>query len=160
MFGGRVMEDPVLGPLQPCPHLEGDLLATVPFDGRQIKLRICLGGDELQSCLELARELVASLQVLQTKARAVAADDLLENYNENWRMFTRYRADGSVEDVTHPPLSAEEFGRRLRLEGLAVTGSSMIEFCFSDDGLFAGHSVFVASGDGTAFADGHASLFG
>ena len=36
----------------------------------------------------------------------------------------------------------------------------MIEFCYGDDKLFSGHSVFVTSFDGIAFADTDASLFG
>ena len=154
------MNDPVLGLLEPHPALEGSLRADIPFKNGKLELLIEPDGDDLNRCLALARELVTSLKVLETKARAVAADSLLQNYNDNWREFQRARADGSIEDMSDPVLTADQFAQRLQLVGLGVTGSAMIEFCFGDDGLFAGHSIFVKSFDGTVFADTYATLFG
>ena len=62
-----------------------------------------------------------------------------------------------VTEIARAPIRPEE---ALQLVGLGVTGSTMIEFCFGDDGLFAGHNIFVSSFDGTVFADTHATLFG
>jgi hypothetical protein len=102
---------------------------------------------------------VASLDALEAKARVVAADKLLVVYNHSWRVFSRARADGSTEEVVNPELTSTQFSQQLILGSLAVTGS-MIEFRFEDNRLFAGHSVFVTSFDGTGFTDTDAELFG
>ena len=153
------MIDPVLGSLQPDPDLKGCLLGNVLFDGRQLAIRIDPDDGDLESCLEVGRALLKSLRQFENNARTVAANHLLDSYNDDWRMFQRARADGTMEDIVNPVLSEAEFGARLLLDGLAVTGP-MIQFCFSDGGLFAGHSIFVSSFDGTAFTETDATLFG
>lgn len=153
------MNDPVLGVLKSAPQFSTCMLASVSYQGREISLTLDPDGEEVEACLGLARDLVTSLEVLESKARAVAAEKLLDEYNQSWRTFSRARADGSMEEVIHPVLAGSEFRQRLGLESLAVTGS-MIEFCFTDDGLFAGHSIFVTSFDGTGFTDTDATLFG
>lgn len=155
----KIMIDPILGVLTPDARMEGCLLGSLVHEGRQIAIRVNPDGTDLEGCLAVTRHVATSLTLLLPKARAVAADKLLENYNENWRMCQRARADGTMEDIENPPLSSIAFGNRLLLDGLSVTGG-MLEFCFADDGLFAGHSVFVSSFDGAGFTDTDAALFG
>lgn len=58
-----------------------------------------------------------------------------------------------------PTPTDEVFASRLQVLGVTVSASN-IEFSFGDDGLFAGHTVFVPSFDGVAFDEGQATLFG
>jgi hypothetical protein len=109
------MNDPVLGALKPDPQVSGCMLASIPYQGREIDLRVDPGNVEMEGCLNLARDFVASLKLLETKARLVAAEKLIDEYNEDWRMFSRARADGSMEDVTDPMLTSIEFSQRLEL---------------------------------------------
>ncbi len=151
--------DPKLGEVRSDPSLENNLLMTVSFEGRDIELTLDPDGEELEECLEIARELSASLVEHNKKALSVASRDLLTNYNENWRFYGVSRGDGTTEEIEDPALTPTEFEARLRLTGLSVTGTS-VEFWYSDMNLFAGHSIFVDSADGLAFTDVHASLFG
>jgi hypothetical protein len=153
------MIDPVLGTLRNDPHAEGSLLGELSHAGQPVSLRIDPDGAGLESCLGLARRLMASLAEVEGKALAVAADRLLPTYNESWRSFQRALPDGSMEDVEHPVLSPDEFRTRLQLKEVAVTGD-MVELWFDDDHLFAGHGIFVSSFDGLDFADADATLFG
>jgi hypothetical protein len=157
------MNDPVLGTLVADSHLSGCLVASVPFEGRAIELRLDPNGAHMEACLILAREVVASLKGLEGKAATVAAAHLITEYNQSWRHFSRSRSDGSMEEVTHAELNESELARRLNFVSLLVSqdvDGSMVEFCFGDDGLFAGHSIFVTSFDGAAFQDTHVMLFG
>jgi hypothetical protein len=153
------MIDPILGALKPDPHIEGCLLGVTIHDGRQVYLQVRPDGTDLESCLALAKNSVVSLGLLECKARIIATEKLLEDYNENWRSFQQVHPDGVMEEAEHPALSPDEFSGRLKLEGLSVTGD-MLEFCFDDDGLFAGHRIFVSSFDGLSFTDTDATLFG
>jgi hypothetical protein len=151
--------DPVLGSLKHDPHAEGSLLGKLNHAGQLVSLRIDPDGEALESCLGLARRLTASLAEVEGRALAVATERLLPSYNESWRSFQRARPDGSMEDVEHPVLSPTEFCARLKLKGVSVTGG-MVELCFDDGHLFAGHGIFVSSFDGLDFADADATLFG
>lgn len=153
------MIDPVLGTLQPDPDLKGHWLGEVQFEGRSIPLRVSPDEGELEPALALARELVGTLATSAAKAKSVAADKLLEEYNEDWRMFQRARGDGSFEEVTNPALSPAEFCGFLRLDSVLVEGSC-VDFCFNAQNLFAGHSIFVTAFDGIDFAHSDATLFG
>jgi hypothetical protein len=154
------VSDNLLGEIAPDPRLKGSFRASIPFEGRQIELSIQPDGVELDKCLAVARELVTFLKALEAKARVIAASELLTSYNSNWREFQRVLADGEVQDVTNPLLSADELAQRLQLTGIGVTGRSIVDFWFSDDGRFAGHSVFVTSFDATALGDTSVALFG
>lgn len=110
--------------------------------------------------LDLAEKAVAALSELEAKAKLVAVRDLLTTYNEDWRHYGIVGENGSSIEVHDPELSSAEFQARLGLKGVTVTGSANIELCFSDGGMFAGHSVMVTSFDGIQFGNTYADLFG
>ncbi len=153
------MNDPVLGELKSDPRLPGCVFASIPYQGRSIELRVDPDDVPIEECLSLARGFVASLENFETKARVVASQKLLGEYSQNWREFSRTRSDGNMERVVNPALDSVQFSQQLILESIAVTGS-VLEFCFGDNRLFAGHSIFVTSFDGAAFTDVAADLFG
>ena len=144
--------DPILGELTS----KSDAYASiVRFQGREFELTIDPDGEDLELCLGLARKIVEALEEMHTKAKSVASKILLETYNGDWRFYSTVS-----DEVEDPQLSASDFEQRLELAGIGVTGSSIIDFCFNDDGLFAGHSIFVTSLDGDKMNDVDASLFG
>ena len=65
-----------------------------------------------------------------TRARNLAAKDLLTTANE-WR------------DDSEPPLTADDFRRRMTLESVTVHLGPYIQFYFNDGGLFAGHTIIA-----------------
>ena len=156
----ETIHDPILGLLQPSRDLADTLEGTIAISGEDVLLTIALDGCKLADCLLLARDFVADAEALTASARAAAAHDQLENYNENWRTYGIYNEDGTTGDVTNPILNADQFANRLNLTGVNVSGSSLLEFCFSDGGLFAGHSVFVTVFDGLSFTKVSVDLFG
>jgi hypothetical protein len=153
------MLDPILGELVEDHEVGGCLVGSIPFQDRDVGLRIDPDGQELPASLDLARQLVVSLTDLETRARSAATQVLLDSYNSSWRSYQRTRLDGSMEEVVDPVLTPQAFAHHLRLEWLAVTGD-LLEFGFGAERLFAGHSVVVHSFDGLLLDDVDASIFG
>lgn len=151
------MIDPVLGALDPSD--DGRLVAKATSGARAISIYIDPDGRALAVCLAVARALVSDFAALEQKAKASAADELLETYNDGWRFSTALKPDGSYEDVDHPPLSAAAFGARLTLSSVSIDGE-MATFYFDDGQLFGGHCVVVSVFDGVGFTDCSVDLFG
>ena len=153
------MNDSVLGQLTPDSHLGDCLLGKVQWNGRVIEMRLEHRGRDANASIALARAAVTAMTSLESRAREVAADCLLGEYNTSWRVFSRAREDGVVEECDSGLLTREAFASRLQVRGLLVSPPS-IEFEFDDDGMFAGHAVFVTAFDGVQFSDVQATLFG
>ena len=83
------------------------------------------------SLLARARRVVSDLDGYERKAKAVAARELLALKNEVWR------------DPDEPLATAADFRRRMKLEGVKVSGAGDVTFFFRDGGLFFGHAVVV-----------------
>jgi len=149
--------DPVLGEIT---SRSDSFVSIVRFQGSEIELTIDPDGEDLELCLELARKIVEALEAIHAKAKSVASEKLLETYNVDWRFYSTVGDDGQSKEIEDPHLSASDFEQRLELAGIGVTGRSGVDFCFNDDGLFAGHSIFVTSFDGHKMNDVDASLFG
>ncbi|MDQ2686365.1 MAG: DUF2262 domain-containing protein [Armatimonadota bacterium] len=80
--------------------------------------------------IQRTRLLLGRLPELEPEARQLAADELLDIYNEEWN-----------DDA---PLSAEEFMARLTLDDIGIAPDGSAELFYQDDGLFAGHAVLVS----------------
>lgn len=80
--------------------------------------------------IQRARLLLDGLAELEPEARQLAADELLDIYNEEWN--------------DDDPLSAEEFMTRLTLEDIGIAADGSAELFYQDGGLFAGHAVLVS----------------
>lgn len=151
------MIDPILGELT---SRSNGFVSIVRFQGREFELTIDPDGEDLELCLEFARKIVNTLEGMHTKAKSVASKILLETYNDSWRFYSTVGDDGQPKEIEEPKLSASDFMQRLELASIGVTGDSAIDFCFNNDGLFWGHSIFVTSFDGVKMKDVDASLFG
>ena len=75
----------------------------------------------------------------EPEAREFAADQLLENYNDNWN-------DGS-------PISVKTFMNLLKLESVSVNPDSGAELYYEDGDLFAGHCIIVSMDEQRRFQD-------
>ncbi|MBY4893659.1 DUF2262 domain-containing protein [Rhodobacteraceae bacterium N5(2021)] len=141
------------------PKLAGCLIATIPLHGRSVPLRIDPDGPDLETSLVIAQTVGKTLEVLEAEASAIAADHLLERYNNDWRSVYEANGDGTYREVDGPLLTKTEFQQTNGLVSASVTGA-MVQFCFDDADLFGGHSIFVQSFDGLPMKDADVSLFG
>jgi hypothetical protein len=104
----------------------------VPWRGETVAISFnAVGADELDQCLEVARELLRNAGSWDARAREFAARELLELKNDTWL--------GEEESK----LSEEEFKSRLVMESLSFHADGDIEFWFCDGNLFLGHSIQV-----------------
>ncbi len=154
-----VLVDPVLGQMDEDHQIKGRLVGHVSFENRNIELSVDPDGEPLEESLNTARTLSKSLISLDKKARSVASRDLLNEYNESWRRYSITSDDGTVKDVENPVLTPEAFEAKILLSSVDVSGKMLI-FCYADQGLFAGHSIFVEAFDGLPFKDANATLSG
>ncbi len=150
----------MLPELHPDPQLPQVWLGTLTFNGRKVDLRVDPDGVPKEECMASALQAVRALSELDVKAKAAAAAELLPNYNQNWRHFSQTKADGTFEDVHEPELTASSFKQRLTLTSIEAMGNDCYTLFYSDDNMFAGHSVVVTSFDGLEFSNSSAELFG
>lgn len=151
--------DTVLRNLKPDKNLTGVLLASVTQGEHSFELRIDPDDRPVEECIQLARELLFSFQETNKKALSTASDSLLETYNYNWREYSEMGKDGRLEDVSKPELNSLDFEAIIKISTVSIIGP-MVEFLYSDNGLFTGHSIVVTSFDGLKFSDTNAELFG
>ncbi len=110
--------------------------------------------------MKLAAEVVGKLTELDKLAKRVAATDLRETYNNGWNEYDEAQEDGSFRTVSNPQLSEAEFGAKLSLHAVNVTGDRMIDFFYDDERMFWGHSVVVNSLYGVDLSEARGELFG
>ena len=149
----------VFGSLRSDPKRSNLLVGSFSIGRRAIELRIDPDDRTLEECHGVARELLTRFQDMNGKALSVASDTLLSNYNENWRDYSEKQEDGSYVDVSRPELDRSAFEESIRITCVSVIGT-MVEFLYSDEGLFHGHTIVVSSFDGLDFSDTNAVLFG
>ena len=103
--------------------------ATVDVDGTAVAVRVA--PEALEDRARTAETLAA---VTRESGRLLdeAADDLLEDKNDEWL------SDGEE------PLSREDLRRRLTLDAIEVDPEGGVELVLGDDGMFWGHAVTVS----------------
>ena len=142
MMPDRTIHDDVLGTLTWNDKLdwwEGRVELTPEH---AIGLSISVEGEEgvpLGEEIEQARSILIRLREREPEARIVAAEELLDIYNDQWN-----------DDET---LDEEEFMARLTLDDLSVAADGSAELFYRDDNLFAGHTVLVTVGVDGNFED-------
>ena len=109
----------------------GVLQADIQFMGQAVQL--CFDKDEDRAaCGRTAKAVLDDLIALDEKARALAADKLLELANE-------WAADADEEEV-----SREEFLSRVTLETIDVAENESFNLWYNDGELFFGHVIHVS----------------
>jgi hypothetical protein len=139
----RTIHDEVLGTLTWNDTLDWWEGRVELVPGHGIGLSLTVEEDEADAPavaeIAFARDLLARLREREPEARVVAAEELLEIYNEEWN--------------DEEPLSEEEFMSRLTLEDVNIAPDGSAELYYQDDGLFAGHTVLVTVGADGNFED-------
>lgn len=81
------------------------------------------------AAIKSLRATIAAIEAGVPRYREAAADELLQNYNDNWRN------DGDAL------LTRREFASRLTLDSISVDSTGEIDVFFKDGELFAGHVI-------------------
>jgi hypothetical protein len=105
-------------------------LAGVPYD-LAILIDTAPDAGRDSAAIKSLRATVAAIEAGVPRYREAAADELLENYNDNWRN------DGDAV------LSRREFASRLTLDSINVDSNGEIDVYFKDGEMFAGHVIQV-----------------
>lgn len=151
------MKDAIFGELQESGNA---LLANMDFDGKPVEINIDPENEPIDSVLEFAKVIAKDLSIYNKTAKKFAAEELLDTYNDNWRFYSTYDENNNLIDVEDPALSSNDLQKRISLTGINIGAENGCTFCYDDDNLFAGHSIFVTSFNGAEFSDLHAELFG
>ena len=113
-------------------HFSGD----VQWCGTQSRLTLSTdtgNGETADGALAAWRELCAQQKLWDKKARICAAEQLLESAND-WQ---------KDDDEDAPPITADEFMRRIGEPDISVDGKGNLSFLYDDDEMFWGHVIFV-----------------
>jgi len=125
-----IIESALLGPLtldRRIDRFEGN----AAWNGNRISVRLDAEGDlNIEDQLETAKELFENAADWDAKVRAFVIEDKLELAND-WR----YEDD--------PPITEEEFLRRMTLNSIVIERDGGFEFWHDDGDLFAGHAIVV-----------------
>jgi hypothetical protein len=152
------MNHPVLGDIT-VESAHGGGVAHISYDGDAIEIHVIPDELSFEATIEVAASVVRHLRQYDANAKEVAASELTEEYNNGWNEYKEVQEDGSLKSVSLPKLSKEEFGRKLKLKSINVTGD-MIDLFYDNDNMFLGHGIVVNCMDGLTFTDTHAELFG
>ena len=145
--------------LKSDPNSNDALIGTFAHNNRTVELRISPDDRPRTECLGTARKLLVCFHEMNDNALSVASDRLLSTYNENWREYSERQEDGSYKEVSRPILDRSTFEASMQISGVSVIGS-MVEFMYSDRGLFHGHRVVVNAFDGPEFSETSAEIVG
>ena len=151
--------DKTLRSLEPDPDLDNCLLGIISDKNQNVELRICPDKAPIAECLEVTRRLLLELPSFDHKARDIAGADLLENYNDSWRIRGEWK-DGGCVDIELPHLTSEQFRETLILTDVMATGVSLVALYYSGNQTFGDHAVSVTSFDGLKFSDTYVELLG
>lgn len=118
---------------------EGTLEGGFNYQGNEVTVCVDPDSEELDVTMWLAEKFLTSLEIYEAKAKAKLLEDMFEQYNDDWRQ----------ED--QPKLTKDEFIQKLTLVHIWFLGSDSVDFMYSDDGMFGGHSLIPQSFDGENF---------
>ncbi len=110
----------------------GSWTANIQWSGYPPEIVVQFDDIESEPDLETARVVIERLRRTESELNEIVIEQLLERYNEvreSWHLET--------------PMSLGALARRVRLESVRAFDDGSAELCFDDDGIFAGHVVFV-----------------
>lgn len=127
------------------PTIDDDVLGTLTFEsdtqlyngsldvgGRAIDVHVSSRRcDDVRSLVDTVSSHATHIEELARNAISYAATTLVDVKNRGWLQ----------ED--EPPISSEQFERRLTLRALTAYAGKGVDLWFADDGLFWGHDVAV-----------------
>jgi hypothetical protein len=134
--------------------------SSILNQGHDVEISIDFDGSSPESTLALARKVVTDVQSNDDKCRSRIADELLDSYNDGWRMGEAVQPDGSMKPFEHPRLDKPQFCDRLALASIEVTGDETAALSYECGDLFWGHSLSITAFDGARFEDVHVQMLG
>lgn len=133
------MYEKVLENLEIDERIENSYKGSFTFKGREVRIHLDPDGESFEETLALARKFLSSLEVYDKKARSYVVETSLNSYNENWR------------EEDEPILTAEEFDKNLQLDGINFLSTDSVDFFYSENNMFGGHSLIPQVFDGENF---------
>ena len=127
--GGRTLEDQRFGRFRFDERID-TFEAEADWLGTPVKLSLGTNA-EGETAVAEARRVFADAGRYDSGARHAAVAELLPLKNEGW-----------LEDG-EPPLTAQQFSARMRLETVAVEPGPYVQLYFDDGDLFFGHTIIV-----------------
>ncbi len=110
----------------------GSWRATIQWSDHPSEIVVQFDETESEPDLETAQMVIERLRQTEVELNAIVIEHLLERYNavqESWHLET--------------PMNRDALAQRVRLESVRAFNDGSAELCFDDDGIFAGHVVFV-----------------
>ncbi|MBB1366054.1 DUF2262 domain-containing protein [Pseudoalteromonas sp. SR44-5] len=123
------MYEKALDNLEMDERIEGTYKGSFNFKGDEVRIHVDPDGEKLEYTITLAKRILSSLDAYDKKARGYIIENSLQSYNEDWR-----------ED-DEPILTAMEFDKNLRLDGVNFLSSDSVDFFYSENNMFGGHSL-------------------
>src|SRR5262245_53402704 len=121
------MQHEVLGTIKPSDAFQGDGVATIEYESREIQIHISPDGGPSETTLKLAVDVITRLKELDRTAKKIIVRDLRECYNGGWNEYQVAQEDGSWKTVSNPQLSESEFEQKFNLIGISIYGGEMIQ---------------------------------
>lgn len=156
---GPIDADAALENLKPLANFENSLCAEIPYGEHSFDLYIHHDELPVEECLQIARRLLVSFEVMNKKALMAASGDLLEIYNDSWRGSSDRWSEGQSDYLPDRKITRSEFEAIIAITSVSVSGP-FLEFCYCSKGLFGSHSIMVTSFDGLDFSDIGTNLLG
>ena len=155
-----MMQHPILGNLLSENNENDSYDGKVSYKNSIISLHIEIDQEAKENVILLAVSVYKNLSNLDSKAKTIIVNDLLDTYNNGWNECLRENNDGEYETVANKHLTAKQFRNKFTLISIGITGASCVELWYKDNDLFGGHSVFVSSLEGIDFKNAKAEMFG
>jgi hypothetical protein len=133
------MYEKVLENLEIDERIEGSYKGSFTFLGHDVRIHIDPDGEKLEDAIALAKNILSSLEEYDKNGRSYIIENSLQSYNENWR-----------ED-DEPILSADEFDQNLQLDAINFLSTDSVDFFYSENNMFGGHSLIPQIFDGENF---------
>lgn len=118
---------------------DGALEGRFKYKGNDVTVCVDPDDEDIDVTLWLAKKFLSKLEEYQAKAKNKLLEEMFDQYNEDWRQ------------QNEPLLTKEEFLDKLTLVHIWFLGSDSVDFMYSDDGMFGGHSLIPQSFDGENF---------
>ncbi|MBX2884593.1 MAG: DUF2262 domain-containing protein [Granulosicoccus sp.] len=133
------MYEQVLANLKPDGRIEGVFKGEISFQGHELSISIDPDGEKQEVTFDLTKKFLTALEAYDKKARKFLLESCHRLYNDTWR------------EPDSPVLGPDEFDHNLQLKGIDFLSTNSVDFFYSENNLFGGHSLIAQVFDGENF---------